>query len=119
MKKRPKKPVSGNKIWDGEQVRLEGLVQKQTNELKIKNRQLRNKIKKQKGAEKQIHIGANLIRKKDLEILEQRRELLHVTRVGKLAEFVSSLAHEISQPLTAILSYAQAAQRMLEERARN
>jgi len=28
---------------------------------------------------------------------------------GKLAEFVSSLAHEISQPLTAILSYAQAA----------
>jgi len=41
---------------------------------------------------------------------------LHVTRVGKLAEFVSSLAHEISQPLTAILSYAQAAQRMLADR---
>jgi C4-dicarboxylate-specific signal transduction histidine kinase len=34
--------------------------------------------------------------------------------VGKLAEFVSSLAHEISQPLTAILSYAQAAQRMFK-----
>jgi two-component system sensor kinase FixL len=33
--------------------------------------------------------------------------------VGKLAEFVSSLAHEINQPLTAILSYAQAAQRLL------
>jgi two-component system sensor kinase FixL len=32
--------------------------------------------------------------------------------VGKLAEFVSSLAHEISQPLTAILSYTQAVQRM-------
>ena len=39
-----------------------------------------------------------------------------MTRVGKLAEFVSSLAHEISQPLTAILSYAQAAQRMLGDR---
>jgi two-component system sensor kinase FixL len=50
------------------------------------------------------------------EIDEQREELLHVTRVGKLAEFVSSLAHEISQPLTAILSYAQAAQRMLAGR---
>ena len=41
---------------------------------------------------------------------------MHVTRVGKLAEFVSSLAHEISQPLTAILSYAQAAQRLLKDR---
>ena len=63
------------------------------------------------------HVGVQtdvtLIREKELEINEQREELLHVTRVGKLAEFVSSLAHEISQPLTAILSYAQAAQRQL------
>lgn len=57
-----------------------------------------------------------LMREKELEIDEQREELLHVTRVGKLAEFVSSLAHEISQPLTAILSYAQTGQRMLAER---
>lgn len=57
-----------------------------------------------------------MLKQQDLEILEQREELLHVTRVGKLAEFVSSLAHEISQPLTAILSYAQAAQRMLKDR---
>jgi two-component system, LuxR family, sensor kinase FixL len=55
-----------------------------------------------------------LLKQRDLEIAQQREELLHVTRVGKLAEFVSSLAHEISQPLTAILSYAQAAQRILE-----
>jgi len=57
-----------------------------------------------------------LMKQRDLEISEQREELLHVTRVGKLAEFVSSLAHEISQPLTAILSYAQAAQRLLKDR---
>ena len=57
-----------------------------------------------------------LMKQRDLEIEEQREELLHVTRVGKLAEFVSSLAHEISQPLTAILSYAQAAQRMFAGR---
>jgi PAS domain S-box-containing protein len=57
-----------------------------------------------------------LMKLRDFEIKEQREELLHVTRVGKLAEFVSSLAHEISQPLTAILSYAQAAQRMLKDR---
>jgi PAS domain S-box-containing protein len=60
-----------------------------------------------------IKTDVTLMRQKELEIKEQREELLHVTRVGKLAEFVSSLAHEISQPLSAILSYAQAAQRIL------
>jgi len=63
-----------------------------------------------------IKTDTTLMRERDSEIQEQREELLHVTRVGKLAEFVSSLAHEISQPLTAILSYAQAAQRMLKDR---
>jgi len=63
-----------------------------------------------------IQSDITLMRTKELEIDEQREELLHVTRVGKLAEFVSSLAHEISQPLTAILSYSQAAQRMLAGR---
>ena len=63
-----------------------------------------------------IETDVTLMREKQSELDEQREELLHVTRVGKLAEFVSSLAHEISQPLTAILSYAQAAQRMLAGR---
>lgn len=63
-----------------------------------------------------IQTDVTLMREKELEINEQREELLHVTRVGKLAEFVSSLAHEISQPLTAILSYAQASQRLIAER---
>ncbi len=60
-----------------------------------------------------LQTDVTLMREKEREIEDQREELLHVTRVGKLAEFVSSLAHEISQPLTAILSYAQAAKRML------
>ena len=63
-----------------------------------------------------IKTDTTLMKQRDLMIEEQREELLHVTRVGKLAEFVSSLAHEISQPLTAILSYAQAAQRMCADR---
>lgn len=63
-----------------------------------------------------IQTDTTLMKQRDLEIEEQREELLHVTRVGKLAEFVSSLAHEISQPLTAILSYAQAAQRIFAGR---
>ena len=60
-----------------------------------------------------IQTDITFMKQEELEIKKQRDELLHVTRVGKLAEFVSSLAHEISQPLTAILSYAQTAQRML------
>jgi C4-dicarboxylate-specific signal transduction histidine kinase len=40
-------------------------------------------------------------------------ELCHVTRVATMGELAASLAHEINQPLTAILSNAQAAQRFL------
>jgi two-component system sensor kinase FixL len=123
MKKKAKKPVLRNKIRNGERVRLKVVVadlrksrndlkdkiRQQTDELKVRNGQLRI------GAQKQIRSEAQIqIRMKEID--EQREELLHVTRVGKLAEFVSSLAHEISQPLTAILSYAQAAQRMLAGR---
>ena len=110
-----KKSASKNKTHNGERLRLKKLILRQAGELKIKNKQLKNEAKKQVRSEKQIQIGANLIHEKDLEIIRQREELLHVTRVGKLAEFVSSLAHEISQPLAAILSYAQAIQRMLPE----
>jgi len=63
-----------------------------------------------------VKTDITLMRQKELEIIEKREELLHVTRVGKLAEYVSSFAHEIKQPMTAILSYAQAAQRMFGNR---
>jgi len=227
MKKKTKKPIAKKITRNGKRVLLERLVQQQSDELKVKNGQLRNGVEKQARSEEQIHIrtkamestadgifiidaqnqdfpiiytnqsfqkmtgfakseilGRNyfllygvgvdprivseikhtmrkgksfhgemlnfqksgkkywnllriapvrdsrgaithyvgiqtdvtLMREKEIEIDEQREELLHVTRVGKLAEFVSSLAHEISQPLTAILSYAQAAQRMLSDR---
>lgn len=44
---------------------------------------------------------------------EQRTELAHLSRVAMLGELSGSLAHELNQPLTAILSNAQAAQRFL------
>jgi PAS domain S-box-containing protein len=47
------------------------------------------------------------------ELLLQRQELAHVTRVSTMGELAASLAHELNQPLTAILSNAQAAQRFL------
>jgi PAS domain S-box-containing protein len=47
------------------------------------------------------------------EIQQQRNELAHLSRVTMLGELSGSLAHELNQPLTAILSNAQAAQRFL------
>jgi PAS domain S-box-containing protein len=47
------------------------------------------------------------------ELQRNREELTHVTRVSALGELAASLAHELNQPLTAILSNAQAAQRFL------
>ena len=47
------------------------------------------------------------------EAQEQRQLLAHLGRVAILGELSGALAHELSQPLTAILSNAQAARRML------
>jgi len=51
----------------------------------------------------------------ELEARKLREDLAHVTRVSTLGELTSSLAHEINQPLAAILSNAQAAQRFLSQ----
>jgi signal transduction histidine kinase len=44
---------------------------------------------------------------------EQHRQLAHLGRVATLGEMTGTLAHELNQPLTAILSNAQAARRLL------
>ncbi|HYH43788.1 MAG TPA: PAS domain S-box protein, partial [Burkholderiales bacterium] len=49
----------------------------------------------------------------ELELERQRNELAHLSRVAMLGEMSGSLAHELNQPLTAILTNAQAAQRFL------
>jgi PAS domain S-box-containing protein len=49
----------------------------------------------------------------ELDAQKQRAELAHVTRVAAMGELTSSLAHELNQPLAAILNYANAAQRFL------
>lgn len=43
----------------------------------------------------------------------QREELSHVSRMATVGEFAASIAHEIHQPLTAILNNAQAVLRFL------
>jgi PAS domain S-box-containing protein len=47
------------------------------------------------------------------EAARQRNEMAHLSRVFTLGELSGSIAHELSLPLSAILSNAQAAQRVL------
>lgn len=52
-------------------------------------------------------------RRSETEGQRLRQDLAHVGRVSTMGELTASLAHELNQPLTAILSNAQAAQRIL------
>ena len=54
-------------------------------------------------------------RSAELATARQRDDLAHLSRVAMLGELSGSLAHELNQPLTAILSNAQAAQRYLAQ----
>jgi PAS domain S-box-containing protein len=56
-------------------------------------------------------------RRAELDAAAQRHELAHLNRVAVLGELTGALAHELSQPLAAILSNAQAARRVLDGEA--
>jgi signal transduction histidine kinase len=60
-------------------------------------------------------VFANALARKqgELEAQRLRQDLAHIGRVSAMGELTASLAHELNQPLTAILSNAQAAQRLL------
>jgi two-component system, LuxR family, sensor kinase FixL len=49
----------------------------------------------------------------EIEAQEHRNEVAHLMRVASVGELSAALAHELNQPLTAILSNAQAAQLLL------
>jgi PAS domain S-box-containing protein len=55
----------------------------------------------------------------EAEAHRSQEELAHVSRVSILGELAGSLAHELSQPLTAVVSSAEAAQRMMNGDRRN
>ncbi|GGO38742.1 sensor histidine kinase [Deinococcus humi] len=48
-------------------------------------------------------------------VREHEEMLAHVSRLSTLGEMGAGLAHELNQPLTAIISYGQAAARLLED----
>jgi C4-dicarboxylate-specific signal transduction histidine kinase len=53
----------------------------------------------------------------EAEARQRREELAHLARVATMGELTASLAHEINQPLSAIMSNAQAARRYLNASA--
>jgi signal transduction histidine kinase len=61
-----------------------------------------------------IFSSALVRRHNEVELEKLRHDLSHFGRVAAMTELTASLAHELSQPLTAILANAQAARRMLD-----
>ena len=49
----------------------------------------------------------------ELDAREQRDHVAHLSRVASLSDLSTTLAHELNQPLSAILNYAQAALRFV------
>ncbi|MCW5746197.1 MAG: PAS domain S-box protein [Alphaproteobacteria bacterium] len=56
-------------------------------------------------------------RRTERRLDELMTELAHVSRVNEIGQMGSTLAHELNQPLTAILAYLGAAQQLLESNA--
>ena len=54
------------------------------------------------------------LRESEARAVEQRLELAHLGRVAVVGELSATLAHEMTQPLTAILANARAGQRLLQ-----
>lgn len=46
---------------------------------------------------------------------EVQAELLHISRLSTMGEMASTLAHELNQPLAAIVNYLQGSRRLLQE----
>jgi C4-dicarboxylate-specific signal transduction histidine kinase len=78
---------------------LEIRVEQRTAELSVANRQLQRVIAEREKAE--------ALAKK------RQEELAHVARLNTLGEMASNLAHELNQPLTAIVAYAGSCLRRL------
>ena len=64
-------------------------------------------------------VSIDITRRKqaELDVQKQRNELAHLSRMTMLGELSGTLAHELNQPLAAILSNAQAALRFLAQDA--
>lgn len=56
------------------------------------------------------------IRTEQRRVQELQRELFHVNRLAEMGQIASSLAHEVNQPLAAIMNYLQVSRRLIDDR---
>jgi len=61
-----------------------------------------------------IYMDLTELRQAEQEALEQREALARVDRTSSMGQLTGSISHELNQPLTGILSNAQAAEMMIE-----
>jgi two-component system sensor kinase FixL len=76
-----------------------------------------------KGASHKQFVGiirdiTNMVKARE-DAIKNRVLLDHATRLSNMGEMAAGIAHEINQPLTAIVSYAQACVNMLGQKASN
>jgi two-component system sensor kinase FixL len=57
--------------------------------------------------------AAESLREARALLLEQHRQLTHAARLGELGQMAAILAHEINQPLSAVVNYVRGCQRLL------
>lgn len=67
------------------------------------------------GAEIERLQAERALRDSEARARQHLTELAHVSRLGAMGELASALAHEVNQPLTAIMTYCRTCLRMLEQ----
>ena len=65
------------------------------------------------------NVNVTARKRAELEAEQRRQELTHYSRVSAMGELAASLAHELNQPLTGVLTNAQAALRYLDGESPN
>lgn len=60
-----------------------------------------------------VNIDVTERRAVERRLSESQAELIHLSRVTAMGAMASTLAHELNQPLTAIVNYARASERMI------
>jgi PAS domain S-box-containing protein len=71
-------------------------------------------LRRPEGGALVTHVDVTRRHQAEGEAERQREELAHVLRITTLGELAASLAHEINQPLAAIVANAQATRRLLD-----
>jgi signal transduction histidine kinase len=104
--------------WDGEFRTREFRIQSASGQ----TRWLSAKARRRQDATASVYFATGVMtditeqKQAESRYQQQRLQLAHLTRVAILGQLSGALAHELTQPLTSILSNAQAAQRFLSAR---